>query len=82
MIKLENLQRWIKSKGLIPQQESTIRNTEIHSQNEKNLHLGSNMDGSSGFHERRENGQIGSLSSFDNYGDEYNEKDDSQLNGS
>lgn len=81
LTRLEKLQKWIKSKAINSKSESIISNEVSDQANEKNLYSGLSLDGSAGFHERRESGRFGSLSSFDNYGDEYNEKDDPELNG-
>ena len=76
------MQKWIRVNKLFSLEEASAKPEKIDQQVDKNIYLGTNLDGSSGLCERREHGRFGSLSSFDNYGDEYNERDDSQLNGS
>lgn len=75
--KFENLQKYARGKGILPESSLSNLNTKSVLPNEANdpKYKGGNlMDGSAGFgNERRENGRIGSLSSFDNYSDDFNE---------
>lgn len=52
----------------------------LNNDSDQKASFGDKMDGSAGYHfERRESGKFGSSSSHDNYGDEYNEKFDSEI---
>jgi predicted nucleic acid-binding Zn-ribbon protein len=81
--KLNNLQKFLIEKGLVESHVSNTRKKDtfnLSNDNVQKASLGNKMDGSDGFHfERRENGKFGSLSSHDNYDDEYNEKFDSEI---
>ncbi|MBO0934172.1 hypothetical protein [Fibrella aquatilis] len=76
--RLENLQRFLKSGNGYKGEISKKLNIENDTDKEDKHRLGSQLDGSSGFYVERENGRFGSLSSFDNYSDDYNEKFDPQ----
>lgn len=74
--KLENIQRKLKELGVIgfPKQAATKNQKEEITDKENNSrNLGGALDGSSGFHNQRENGKYGSLSSFDNYDDDFSD---------
>ena len=73
--RLEELQKWINKTE--PKNFKNTKNKPPTDNDRVNTKLGSTLDGSSGLYERRENGRYGSLSSFDNYDDDYNEKYDS-----
>lgn len=74
--KLENVQRKLRELGVtgFPKQAATnIQKEEISDRDNNSRNLGGALDGSSGFHNQRENGKFGSLSSFDNYDDDFND---------
>ena len=54
---------------------STPKSSALENSDKESYKGGISEDGSAGFgNERRENGKVGSLSSFDNYNDDYNER--------
>jgi len=78
-IRLKNLQDFVLLEQLI--KATTIDKRKSMEKADKLVsNLGNSPDGSQGFHLHRENGRFGSLSSFDNYNDEYNNKDDPKNN--
>ncbi|MBU1822773.1 MAG: hypothetical protein KKG00_14860, partial [Bacteroidetes bacterium] len=78
---LEELQKWVRENISIEERESItktfLENPQIATNlNDEKPKLGLADDGSYGFHNSsRENGRFGSLSSFDNYDDDYTDHD-------
>lgn len=81
--KLNNQQRFLKENGIIKSLaliNGEINTTDCSNDSDQKASLGNKMDGSDGFHfDRRESGKFGSLPSFDNYDDEYNENFDNEI---
>lgn len=76
-LRFENLQKYARGKGILPESSLSGFNNKsvLPNETDEPKYKGGNlMDGSLGFsNERRENGRMGSLSSFDNYNDDFNE---------
>lgn len=75
--RLENCQKELRKHGLIPTthtSNSTHKSLVLENSDKVSYKGGISEDGSVGFgNERRESGKMGSLSSFDNYNDDFNE---------